>query len=165
MSLSELQARARFVQSSAANAGVHFDENRWLSRVRQSLERDAAEALGAAAKVFDVPRVLRATKPEDYLPQHFALGPYHCHRAELRDMERYKLAAAKRAEKLFADGKKFEHLAQQLLELGDKIRAPYHRYVARPSHIHVHPSSRWRWTTTKYNCILPCSGKFMACGH
>ncbi|CAO2210024.1 unnamed protein product [Urochloa humidicola] len=129
MSLSELQARARFVQSSAASAGVHFDEERWLSRVRQSLEREAAEALGAAAKVFDVPRVLRATRPEAYLPQHFALGPYHCNRPELRDMERYKLAAAKRAEKLFADGKKFDHLVQRLIEEQDKIRAPYHRFL------------------------------------
>jgi hypothetical protein len=127
MSLSELQARARFVQSSAANAGVQFDEDRWLSRVRQSLEREAAEALGAAAKVFDVPRVLRATRPDAYVPQHFALGPYHCYRAELRDMERYKLAAAKRAEKLFADGNKFDHLAQRLIQLQDKIRAPYNR--------------------------------------
>ncbi|KAK3121112.1 hypothetical protein QOZ80_8BG0646280 [Eleusine coracana subsp. coracana] len=129
MSLSELQSRARFVQSSASSAGVHFDEERWLSRVRQSLEREAAEALGAAAKVFDVPRVLRATKPDAYVPQHFALGPYHCHRAELRDMERYKLAAAKRAEKLFAGGKKFDHLAQRLLGLQDKMRAPYHRFL------------------------------------
>ncbi|CAL5008208.1 unnamed protein product [Urochloa decumbens] len=129
MSLSELQARARFVQSSAASAGVHFDEERWLSRVRQSLEREAAEALGAAAKVFDVPRVLRATRPEAYLPQHFALGPYHCNRPELRDMERYKLAAAKRAEKLFAEGRKFEHLVERLLEAQDKIRAPYHRFL------------------------------------
>ncbi|GJN12349.1 hypothetical protein PR202_ga30620 [Eleusine coracana subsp. coracana] len=129
MSLSELQSRARFVQSSAASAGVHFDEERWLSRVRQSLEREAAEALGAAAKVFDVPRVLRATKPEAYVPQHFALGPYHCHRAELRDMERYKLAAAKRAEMLFAGGRKFDHLAQRLLGLQDKMRGPYHRFL------------------------------------
>ncbi|XP_062195015.1 putative UPF0481 protein At3g02645 [Phragmites australis] len=129
MALSELQARARFVQSSAANAGVHFDEDRWLSRVRQTLEREAAEELGAAAKVFDVPRVLRATRPEAYLPQHFALGPYHHHRPDLRDMERYKLAAAKRAEKLFADGQKFDHLVRRLLELQDKIRAPYHRFL------------------------------------
>ncbi|TVU42956.1 hypothetical protein EJB05_09383, partial [Eragrostis curvula] len=119
MALSELQARARFVQSSATNAGVQFDEDRWLSRVRQSLEREAAEALGAAVKVFDVPRVLRATKPDAYLPQHFALGPYHHHRPELRDMERYKLAAAKRVTKLFADGHKFDHLVQRLLELQD----------------------------------------------
>ncbi|TVU00317.1 hypothetical protein EJB05_54263, partial [Eragrostis curvula] len=129
MALSELQARARFVQSSATNAGVQFDEDRWLSRVRQSLEREAAEALGAAAKVFDVPRVLRATKPDAYLPQHFALGPYHHHRPELRDMERYKLAAAKRVTKLFADGHKFDHLVQRLLEAQDKIRAPYHRFL------------------------------------
>ncbi|PVH36317.1 hypothetical protein PAHAL_6G045600 [Panicum hallii] len=127
MSLSELQARARFVQSSAASAGVHFDEERWLSRVRRSLEREAAEVLGAAAKVFDVPRVLRATRPEAYLPQHFALGPYHCNRPELRDMERYKLAAAKRAEKLFADGRKFDDLVQRLLQAQEQMRAPYHR--------------------------------------
>lgn len=129
MSLSELQARARFVQSSAASAGVHFDEERWLSRVRQSLEREAAEALGAAAKVFDVPRVLKATRPEAYLPQHFALGPYHCNRPELRDMERYKLAAAKRAEKLFAEGRKFDDLVQRLHQAQDKMRAPYHRFL------------------------------------
>lgn len=129
MSLSELQARARFVQSSAASAGVHFDEDRWLSRVRQSLEREAADALGAAAKVFDVPRALRATRPDAYLPQHFALGPYHCGRPELRDMERYKLAAAKRAEKLFAEGRRFDHLVQRLLQLQEQIRAPYHRIL------------------------------------
>ncbi|RCV29884.1 hypothetical protein SETIT_6G049200v2 [Setaria italica] len=129
MSLSELQARARFVQTSSANAGVNFDEERWLKRVRQSLEREAAEALGAAAKVFDVPRVLRATRPEAYLPQHFALGPYHCNRPELRDMERYKLAAAKRAEKLFAEGRKFDDLVQRLLEAQGKMRAPYHRFL------------------------------------
>nr|CAB3480122.1 unnamed protein product [Digitaria exilis] len=127
-SLSELQERARFVQSSAASAGVNFDEERWLRRVRRSMEKEAAEALGAAAKVFDVPRVLRQTRPEAYLPQHFALGPYHCNKPELRDMERYKLAAAKRAEKLFADGQKFEHLVQRLLLAQDKMRAPYHRY-------------------------------------
>ena len=127
--MSELQARARFVQSSAAAAGVHFDEERWLRRVRQSLEREAAEALGAAAKVFDVPRVLKATRPEAYLPQHFALGPYHCNRPELRDMERYKLAAAKRAEKLFAEGRKFDDLVQRLLQAQDRMRAPYHRFL------------------------------------
>lgn len=138
MALSELQARAWFVQSAAAGAGLRFDEERWLSRVRQSLEREAAEALGAAAKVLDVPRVLRATRPEAYLPQHFALGPYHSSRPELRDMERYKLAAAKRAEKLFAGGRRFHHLVQQLLLAQDRIRAPYHRYVCTP---YVHSSS------------------------
>jgi hypothetical protein len=63
-----------------------------------------------------------------YLPHHFALGPYHCDRPELRDMERYKLAAAKRAERLFAEGHKLDHLVQCLLQEQDKIRAPYHRY-------------------------------------
>ncbi|WVZ94931.1 hypothetical protein U9M48_040758 [Paspalum notatum var. saurae] len=122
MSLSE-------VQSAAASTGVHFDEDRWVNHVRRSLEREAADELGAAAKVFDVPAVLRETKPEAYQPQHFALGPYHCSRPELRDMERYKLAAAKRAEALFADGCKFDHLVQRLLPMQDKMRAPYHRLL------------------------------------
>jgi hypothetical protein len=152
MSQSEQQARAQF---------VHSDGSRWLSEVRKSLKQEA-EALGAPAKVFDVPRVLRATKPEAYLPQHFALGPYHCHRAELRDMERYKLAAAKRAEKLFADGKKFEDLAQQLHELGDKIRAPYHRYVVRSSRTIRRSIQLMEMDDHDVQLhILPCSGKFI----
>jgi hypothetical protein len=82
MSQSEQQACVQF---------VHFDGSRWLSEVWKRLKREA-EVLGVAAKVFHVPRVLCATKPEAYLPQHFAMGPYHCHHAKLRDMERYKLA-------------------------------------------------------------------------
>jgi hypothetical protein len=80
-------------------------------------------------KVFDVPRVLRSTRPEAYAPHHFALGPYHCRRPELRDMERYKLAAAKRAEKLFAAGKRFDDLVRRFSDIHDKILAPYHRYI------------------------------------
>ncbi|AQK50659.1 Putative UPF0481 protein [Zea mays] len=44
-------------------------------------------------------------------------------------MERYKLAAAKRAERLFAEGHKLDHLVQCLLQEQDKIRAPYHRFL------------------------------------
>ncbi|TVT99852.1 hypothetical protein EJB05_54752, partial [Eragrostis curvula] len=107
------------------------DEERWVHRVRQSLERETAEELGAAAKVFDVPRAQRDTKPEAYTPHRFALGPYHQGRPELRDMERYKLAAAKRVEKLFTGEHKIDDLVQCYLadSLDDKIRATYHRYM------------------------------------
>ncbi|KAF0897639.1 hypothetical protein E2562_000362 [Oryza meyeriana var. granulata] len=125
--MARLQEQARFVGVAAGNAGVGFDEGRWLSRVRESMAERAAEELGAAAvKVFDVPKVLRSTRPEAYAPHHFALGPYHCRRPELRDMERYKLAAAKRAEKLFAAGKKFDDLVQRFFDIHDKILVPYH---------------------------------------
>nr|BAC99540.1 pentatricopeptide (PPR) repeat-containing protein-like [Oryza sativa Japonica Group] len=130
--MARLQEQARFVGVAAGNAGVGFDEGRWLSRVRESMAERAAEELGAAAvKVFDVPRVLRSTRPEAYAPHHFALGPYHCRRPELRDMERYKLAAAKRAEKLFAAGKRFDDLVRRFSDIHDKILAPYHSAVRR----------------------------------
>ncbi|KQJ95247.1 putative UPF0481 protein At3g02645 [Brachypodium distachyon] len=131
MALAQLQAQARFVGVAATNAGVELDvteQSRWVSRVRQRMEA-GAEELGAVAKVFDVPRVLRATRPEAYAPQHFAVGPYHYQRPELRDMERYKLAAAKRAEKLFAGDNKFDDLVHKFVGMQDMIRAPYHRFL------------------------------------
>ncbi|CAN6242542.1 unnamed protein product [Urochloa humidicola] len=125
-------AKVRYEQAAAAS-NVQFDDDdelRWLYRVRETLEQSSAEQLGAAARVFDVPRALRDTKPEAYAPQHFALGPYHHQRRpELRDMERYKLAAAKRAERLFSGGRGVGHLAERLLELQPDLRSPYHRVL------------------------------------
>jgi len=119
-------------EAAAANTGVQpaDEEMRWLCRVRETLEQASAEELGSAARVFDVPRTLRDTKPEAYAPQHFALGPYHHQaRPELKDMERYKLAAAKRAERLFAGGHKVGHLVQRLMGLQAEMRRPYHRVL------------------------------------
>ncbi|KAJ3677266.1 hypothetical protein LUZ60_002990 [Juncus effusus] len=106
----------------------HFDENRWLDRVRRSFCTELEEGLGVSVAVFDVPKLLRAIKPEAYVPQHFAIGPYHQKRPELRDMERYKIHAAKKAESSFKDFK-FDHLVEQFLKLDNKIRAPYHRFL------------------------------------
>ncbi|CAM0911146.1 unnamed protein product [Alopecurus aequalis] len=130
MALAQLQAQARFVGVAAGNAGVDLDDHqsRWVNLVRRRME-SGAEELGAVAKVFDVPKLLRATKPEAYAPQHFAIGPYHYQRPELRDMERYKLAAAKRAEKLFAGELKFDDLVQKFVGMMEMVRAPYHRFL------------------------------------
>jgi hypothetical protein len=105
------------------------DEESWVHRVRNSLEKETAEKLGAAAKVLDVPRALRDSKPEAYAPNHFALGPYHQCRPELRDMERYKLAAAKRVEKHFHGDQKINHLVDLFAstQIDIEIRATYHR--------------------------------------
>jgi hypothetical protein len=143
MALAQLEAQARFVGVAAGNAGLELDDHqsRWVSLVRRRME-SAAEELGAVAKVFDVPKLLRATKPEAYTPQHFAIGPYHYQRPELKDMERYKLAAAKRAEKLFAGDRKFDDLVQKFVGVKERMRAPYHRYnVAR---IEYHPLKHLR---------------------
>ncbi|XP_037451486.1 putative UPF0481 protein At3g02645 [Triticum dicoccoides] len=132
MALAQLQAQARFVGVATTNAGVELElddhQSRWVSQVRRRMEA-GAEELGAVAKVFDVPRLLRATRPEAYAPQHFALGPYHYQRPELRDMERYKLAAAKRAEKLFTGDRRFDDLVQKFVKMQEMIRAPYNRFL------------------------------------
>ncbi|KAF8762582.1 hypothetical protein HU200_009300 [Digitaria exilis] len=106
-----------------------MEETRWLCRVQETLEQASAEALGAPPKVFDVPRTLRDTKPDAYTPRHFAVGPYHYGRPELSDMERYKLAAAKRSEARFAGGRKIGHLAARFNGLQGEIRGPYHRVL------------------------------------
>ncbi|KAK1609080.1 hypothetical protein QYE76_032753 [Lolium multiflorum] len=132
MAFAQLQAQARFVGVAAGNAGVELEledhQSRFVNRVRRRMEA-TAEELGAVAKVFDVPKLLRATRPEAYAPQHFAIGPYHYQRPELRDMERYKLAAAKRAEKLFAGDRRFDDLVQKFAGMQEMIRAPYHRFL------------------------------------
>ncbi|XP_037450643.1 putative UPF0481 protein At3g02645 [Triticum dicoccoides] len=128
MSSAQPQPEARFTEAAVTNAGIELDESPWVKEVRCRMEADA-EQQGAVAKVFDVPRLLRATRPEAYTPQHFALGPYHYQRTKLRDMERYKLAAAKRAEKQFAGNRTFEDLVDKFAVMKDIIRAPYHRYL------------------------------------
>ncbi|CAD6247650.1 unnamed protein product [Miscanthus lutarioriparius] len=107
------------------------DEKRWVGWVEKSLRHETAEALGAAAKVFSVPRPLRDTNPEAYAPHVFSLGPYHQSRPELMDMQRFKLAGAKRFEMLFAGGHTIEHLKDRFLVGGLelKIRAIYHRFL------------------------------------
>ncbi|CAM0908250.1 unnamed protein product [Alopecurus aequalis] len=111
-------------------AGVEQDDrpSRWVRAVRRLMQA-SAEELGAVAKVLDVPKLLRETKPEAYAPQHFAIGPYHYQRPELKDMERYKLAAAKRAEKLFAAGLSFNDLVHRLVAKQHTVRALYHRFL------------------------------------
>uniref|UniRef100_A0ACD5ZUS2 Uncharacterized protein n=1 Tax=Avena sativa TaxID=4498 RepID=A0ACD5ZUS2_AVESA len=132
MALAQLKEQALFVGVAAGNAGVELElddhQSRFVNRVRRRMEA-SAEELGAVAKVFDVPKLLRATRPEAYTPQHFAIGPYHYQRPELRDMERYKLAAAKRAEKLFAGDKKFDDLVHKFVGMQEMIRDPYNRLM------------------------------------
>ncbi|CAN6221917.1 unnamed protein product [Urochloa humidicola] len=111
-----------------------FDEARWVVQIRHSLQEGLAgddddDDTGIPVSVFNVPKQLRAHKPEAYTPQFIALGPYHHWRPELYEMERYKLAAARRAQKRLAAGLKLEGLVEQFKRLERKVRAHYHRYL------------------------------------
>lgn len=116
-------------QVHSVAGGEHDDPpSRWVRAVRRLMEA-SAEELGAVAKVLDVPKLLRDTKPDAYAPHHFAIGPYHYQRPELKDMERYKLAAAKRAEKRFAADLNFDHLVHKFVANQHTVRALYHRFL------------------------------------
>ncbi|XP_066372848.1 putative UPF0481 protein At3g02645 [Miscanthus floridulus] len=111
-----------------------FDEVRWVVQIRQSLEEDAPgdddDDTGIPVSVFNVPKPLQVHKPEAYTPQFIALGPYHHWRPELYEMERYKLAATRRAQKRLRDGGvRLDALVDQFKRLERKVRAYYHRYL------------------------------------
>ncbi|KAL6606744.1 hypothetical protein ACP70R_042397 [Stipagrostis hirtigluma subsp. patula] len=110
-----------------------FDEVRWVVQIRKSLLEEVAggddDDNGIAVSVFNVPKTLQVYKPEAYTPQLIALGPYHHWRPELYEMERYKLAAARRAQKRLRGGVKLESLVEQFARIERKVRAHYHRYL------------------------------------
>uniref|UniRef100_A0A804K815 Uncharacterized protein n=1 Tax=Musa acuminata subsp. malaccensis TaxID=214687 RepID=A0A804K815_MUSAM len=106
----------------------HFDELRWVIQIRHTLEEEHDDDVGIPVSVFNVPRCLQVTKPEAYVPQLIAVGSYHHWRPELYEMERYKLAAARRTQKQFHTIK-LQHLIEQFTKLEHKIRAHYHRYL------------------------------------
>ncbi|KAK3128530.1 hypothetical protein QOZ80_6BG0463070 [Eleusine coracana subsp. coracana] len=114
-----------------------FDEVRWVVQIRSSLQDDAAAAgdddddTGIPVSIFNVPKPLHVHKPEAYTPQLIALGPYHHWRPELYEMERYKLAAARRAQRRLHrnGGVKLEALVAQFARLERRVRAHYHRYL------------------------------------
>ncbi|KAF2301453.1 hypothetical protein GH714_024366 [Hevea brasiliensis] len=66
--------------------------------------------------------------PSSYTPQQLALGPYHYWRPELFEMERYKISAAKRVRE-HLQKLEFHNLVEQLINLEQKIRTCYHRYL------------------------------------
>ncbi|XP_047959122.1 putative UPF0481 protein At3g02645 [Salvia hispanica] len=104
----------------------HFDESLWVKRIQQSIDDDLDEDSKIPVTIFAVPKILMATDPDSYIPQQVAIGPYHHLRAELYDMERYKVAAAKRNQKEL-DNVKLKQLVDHLMKMELRIKASYHR--------------------------------------
>ncbi|CAK9310372.1 unnamed protein product [Citrullus colocynthis] len=97
-------------------------EERWVSQVRQSIdEEELEEDIGFPVCICTVPKSLMAINPESYTPQEVAIGPYHHWRQELYVMERYKIAAAKKAQKQL-QGLKFHNLVEKLTMYEEKTR-------------------------------------------
>ncbi|ESR40751.1 hypothetical protein KPL70_020956 [Citrus sinensis] len=111
------------------NPNPTFDEHRWIINIRRTLEEELETDTDIPVCIFSVPKTLMFSDPDSYTPQEVAIGPYHYWRPELYEMERYKLAAAKRAQRHIDGDHKFQYIVDQLKELELKIRACYHKFL------------------------------------
>ncbi|CAN6459368.1 unnamed protein product [Victoria cruziana] len=107
-----------------------FNEHRWVVQIRRQIEEELDENADAdlPVSIFDVPKPLMAGKPEAYIPQQVAVGPYHHLRPELHEMGRYKLSSARWLQKSLGHVK-FQAVVDQLTRLEHRIRSSYHRYL------------------------------------
>ncbi|KAJ6949369.1 hypothetical protein NC651_003388 [Populus alba x Populus x berolinensis] len=105
-----------------------FDELQWVNTIRRTIEDEVEDDSNIPICIFNVPKALMSSNPDSYTPQQLSLGPYHYSRLELHEMDRYKLSAAKRSQKLL-QSLKFRDLVEQLMKLESKIRACYHKYL------------------------------------
>lgn len=116
---------------SKTDVELKIDENGWVIQIKGSLDlqQEEEEVKESCMSVFNVPKELLAVKPEAYTPQSISIGPYHHWRSELYDMERYKLAAARRFQKRI-NGRKFEFaVVEEFKKHEQQIRSSYHKFL------------------------------------
>jgi len=117
---------------SNANVQLKIDENGWVIQIKESLDilqQDKEEEEEFCMSIFNVPKELLAQMPEAYTPQSVSIGPHHHWRSELYDMERYKLASARRFQKRI-NGRKFEPVVVEEFKKYDwQIRSCYHKFI------------------------------------
>ncbi|KAL7606726.1 hypothetical protein Lser_V15G17668 [Lactuca serriola] len=114
--------------SSHSFKKMNINEHEWVESMRKSILEHEEEIDKVPVCIFTVPQVLLATDPESYIPQQIALGPFHHWREEVYDMQRYKLAAARRTQKHM--NVSFERIVEIMKKNDEpRIRACYHKFL------------------------------------
>ncbi|CAJ1835970.1 unnamed protein product [Sphenostylis stenocarpa] len=119
---------SHFRPTTPRESKSNFDELRWVNQIRETLNEVFDDDDQFFVSIFNVPKPLMDTDPDSYIPQQVSIGPYHYWRQELYEMERYKIASAKRFQEQL-QSLKLEHIVNQLIKLEHRIRACYHRYL------------------------------------
>lgn len=115
-------------QNMASALKSTFDEKGWVVSISRKLDEELEEETEVPVSIFNVPKTLLISDPTSYVPQQIAIGPYHYFSPEHYEMERYKVAAAKKIQKEH-QSLKFQHVVDQFKRYDQKIRAHYHRYL------------------------------------
>ncbi|KAK9054645.1 hypothetical protein SSX86_025724 [Deinandra increscens subsp. villosa] len=117
------------MNSSISFSKPDIEDDEWVESMRKSIcEQDDEEIAKIPVSIFTVPKVLLATDPKSYIPQQVALGPFHHWRPEVYDMQRYKLAAARRTQKFM--NVSFDRIVEIMKKQDEaRIRACYHKFI------------------------------------
>ncbi|OMO66493.1 hypothetical protein CCACVL1_21112 [Corchorus capsularis] len=104
-----------------------FSEQKWVAEITAIMENEK-EAKEVLVSVFEVPEALRSVNTEAYTPQLLAFGPFHHFKPKLYQMQRFKVAAATKAQSdwLAVD---FQQLVAHVKQPQLRIRTCYQTHL------------------------------------
>ncbi|XP_024964436.1 putative UPF0481 protein At3g02645 [Cynara cardunculus var. scolymus] len=109
---------------------ANLSKQRWVDQISKNFKDEVGvDVSDVPVCVFNVSKAISRFKPEAYVPQAIALGPYHHFETHLYQMERYKVAVVKA---FLNPGQvlSFEPLViDRLRKIDPMIRACYHKYL------------------------------------
>ncbi|KAL3633101.1 hypothetical protein CASFOL_026085 [Castilleja foliolosa] len=116
-----------FEPNMLTSLSSNFDERQWIKHICQTLDEELEdESTQIPITIFGVPKALMICSPDSYIPHQVAIGPYHHFGSGVYDMERYKVAAAKRIQKELKNIR-LQNIVNHLIKFELRIRASYHR--------------------------------------
>ncbi|KAI3770476.1 hypothetical protein L6452_01610 [Arctium lappa] len=105
-----------------------LDLSKWTDSLRKSMEDDDEETTNTDVCIFTVPKILRDTDPDSYIPKQVALGSVHQWSHQVYNMQKYKLAAARMTQK--RRNVRFERIVGVMKENDEaRIRSCYHKFL------------------------------------